>query len=141
MASVLTINGASVSTPIQYHIRADPKTANSAVSTPAFSRVRRRNRLPVFDALEKEDRIQKTGNRTDQKKRRQKRVVGMARKILHEEHKVHEGAASETGSVASGCHTKSRKHEFSLSFPNFVTSMRRLVKGIRMADFLISGTQ
>jgi hypothetical protein len=34
--------------------------------------------LPGFDALETEDRIQKTGNRSASKTRRQKRVVGFA---------------------------------------------------------------
>jgi hypothetical protein len=52
--------------------------ANCRVSTPCCASEGRFLRLPVFDALQKEDRIQKTAGRKVQKRRRQNPVVGIA---------------------------------------------------------------
>jgi hypothetical protein len=54
------------------------RRANCRFLTPCFRPVFPRFQLPGFDAAKTEGRIQKTGNRTSPKSRRQKRVVGFA---------------------------------------------------------------
>jgi hypothetical protein len=53
---------------------------NPAILTPRFSDPIAAIQLPVFDASENEDRVQKTARRSGAKLRRQKPVVGFTKK-------------------------------------------------------------
>jgi hypothetical protein len=73
------------------------RKANTPVSTPSLRRLSGCCQLPVFDASEKEDRIQKTGNRRVSKSRRQNPAVGFACMAAQME-------ASKTGSFQEKRH-------------------------------------
>jgi hypothetical protein len=68
-------------------------------STPSFAPLQRRCQLPDSDASKTEDRIQKTGNRSDTKPRRRNPAVGFAGARAKIE-------ASETGSWRLACENK-----------------------------------
>jgi hypothetical protein len=55
---------------------------------------------PAFDASETEDRIQKTGNRSKAKARRQNPAVDFASKARRDDPAHHGGETSESGSSA-----------------------------------------